>query len=124
MARARTHLEFVCALYRMQHKRGDYFIHEHPQGTASWVENCVRRVIHETGAIVTTIHQCMYGLTTTNNEGEVMPARKATNLMSNMPSLPLVVNKRCDGSHQHAVLEGGKRTKAAQEYPKLYAENL
>ena len=36
MTRARTHLNFVCRLYRLQASEGRYYLHEHPATATSW----------------------------------------------------------------------------------------
>ena len=34
----RQHIKFVCSLYRDQHQRGTYYMHEHPAQAKSWHE--------------------------------------------------------------------------------------
>ena len=51
-----------------------------------------------------TIHQCMYGLTSTKGD-KVLPAKKLTTLITNMPALSVTIDKKCDGGHDHAVVE-------------------
>ena len=114
---ARTHLKFVCELYIMQHEAGRYYLHEHPQGASSWKEQCIIDVMKQTLGERLTIHQCMYGLTSVDTNGETNPARKATDFLTNCPGMALTLSTLCDGTHRHTRLEGGKRTKAAQVYP-------
>ena len=117
LAEARMHLTFVCRLYLLQHEAGRYFIHEHPQGASSWREECIMDRLMTTLARKLTVHQCMYGLTSKDPGGEVRPARKATSFMTNCPGMAVTLDKLCDGSHQHTVLEGAKRTSLSQVYP-------
>ena len=127
MKEARIHLEFVCSLYRLQHDAGRYFIHEHPQGAGSWSEDIVIETQEHTDADILTIDQCCYGLVSTTPEGEILPAMKPTKMMTNCHGMRTTLNRRCDRKelkHRHACLEGGKRTKAAQEYPDELCEAI
>ena len=59
----------------------------------------------------------MYGLVTpTGTAGEVAPAKKPTKFMSNSWCILQELSVRCDGSHVHQHLVGGRAAKA-QEYP-------
>ena len=107
MRRARVHLEFVCRLHRRQHRAGRFFVHEHPAWATSWRERCVQEVIRETGAKLTRIDQCMYGLMSKDTQGEWHPAKKPTILMSNMDTIENYVSNTRDGSHKHTPFEGG-----------------
>lgn len=117
MNRARMHLRFACALHMLQHKAGRYFVHEHPRAASSWTEQCIADVVRKTGANFTHLDQCMFGLVTTDDDGNTLPAKKATTLMSNMPAIQVCMSRKCDRNHKHAVLAGGRRTKDAQVYP-------
>ena len=65
----------------------------------------------------------MYGLKTTDEQGNEKHAQKATTCLTNSPAMDMVLNRRCDGTHCHAPLIGhdqGKkamRTKLARVYP-------
>merc|ERR1739836_104715 len=41
---ARVHLEFCAKLYRIQHRAGRYFIHEHPNSATSWQEEAIASI--------------------------------------------------------------------------------
>ena len=59
----------------------------------------------------------MYGLTTPNADRTAMvPAKKPTKFMSNGPFILAELCLRCDKSHDHQPLVGGRASKA-QEYP-------
>ena len=123
MDQARIHLRFVCGLHLLQHRAGRYFIHEHPRSASSWEEPCVQEVRRKTGAVLTNLDQCMYGLTRKVGMEEI-PVRKATTLMSNMAAVQVTLRDRCDGRHRHAALDGGHRTRKAQEYPGKLCEAI
>ena len=51
--KAREHLEFICKLIMIQHRNKRYFVHEHPDDTHSWHDQCVQEVLSVTQATVT-----------------------------------------------------------------------
>ena len=119
----KIHLGFVCTLHLLQHREGRYFIHEHPRSATSWREPCMQNVMRRTGAILTTLDQCMYGLVQKVGS-ETLPARRATTLMSNMPAVQATLSTRCDGQHRHVVLAGGTRTRETLKYPEKLCEAI
>ena len=60
-------------------------------------------------------HQCMYGLTTpvSKKEGTRLPAMKPTRFMSNSFHMTQKLSKKCDKTHQHQHLVGGRAADAA-----------
>ena len=59
----------------------------------------------------------MYGLVTRSGKhGETLPAKKPTRFMSNSWCILQELSVRCDHSHVHQHLVGGRASKA-QEYP-------
>ena len=117
---ARSHLEFVVSLYRLQHRRGHFYIHEHPQAASSWKEPCILDLETATGGFKLTIDQCQYGLKSLNDDGEVLPARKATTFLTKCPGMAKTLNRRCQGDYKcerHTQLEGKSRRREVQTYP-------
>ena len=55
--KARKHLEFICKLIMIQHRNKRYFIHEHPDDTSSWHDQCVQEVLAVTQATVSKFDQ-------------------------------------------------------------------
>ena len=117
LEKARVHLRFVCQLYKLQHREGRYYLHEHPAGAKSWQEECVRKVRIFTGGEVLLIDQCEYGLMTNAEGGGQLPARKRTAFLTNCPAMALTLSKRCSGRHRHQQLISAGRTRKAQVYP-------
>merc|ERR1712020_678096 len=72
------HVEFCLELYRLQHRAGRYFLHEHPAYATSWELPSVRRFIQQTDARVTIADMCTYGMMI---EGKLV--RKPTRWMTN-----------------------------------------
>ena len=60
-AAGRLHLDWWCFLYRKQISRGVYFLHEHPNGAASWMEPSVLGVLSLQGVRRIRANQCMHG---------------------------------------------------------------
>ena len=55
----------------------------------------------------------MYGLTTHAKDGGPSPAMKPTRWLTNSPQMAAHLQKCCDHSHSHQVLEGGRPANAA-----------
>lgn len=68
--------------------------------------------------------QCMYGQVAINKKGKVEGvARKRTMHFTNNASVAEEIARKCDGSHKHVSLEGG-RAKAAARYPEGLCEAI
>jgi len=104
----------------IQHRRGAYFIMEHPQGASSWRGPKMEKLIGMKGVQVLNLDQCEYGLTSQDRWGEA-PARKVTRLVTNMGMAGLVLAQRCRGGHRHVPLVNN-RAAAAQTYPTKLCE--
>lgn len=74
------------------------------------------------GILTCVVDQCMYGLTT-RVQGEYVSAKKPTKFMTNSWCVQQQLRVRCDGSHEHGHLEGG-RAAAAAEYPTKLSEAI
>jgi hypothetical protein len=107
-------LKFVAKLYRRQYNRGKYFFHEHPAGAKSWHHPAILKLRELPGVGISKADQCMYGLKTRGDTAESsMPAMKPTRFMSNSPHMLKHLGQRCDKSHRHQPLEGGRCADAA-----------
>ena len=70
-----------------------------------------------TGVHLVTADQCMYGLTTPSSiDGSPAPAKKATKFITSSIHMAEQLQTRCDRSHVHRQLVGG-RCKEAAYYP-------
>ena len=110
-------LQFAAEIYCLQLAGGRHFLHEHPVGAASWKERCMMALAQRPGVGSVIGDQCQYGLTSRGPGGKPMPAKKPTRFMSSAPAVLEALCRRCDGSHQHQVLEGSGRAAAAARYP-------
>ena len=115
-----VHLKFVCQMYRRQMRCGKLFLHEHPVGALSWKTKPILKLLKSAGVYSVVNDQCMFGLTVRGpNGGEPMLAKKPTRWMTNSIFMSDSLNVRCDGSHSHQHLVGGRAAGAAFYPPKL-----
>ena len=120
---ARVHLEFCAKLYKLQHRAGRHFLHEHPRSASSWHEETITDLCQFEGVLTVTAVQCRYGLTAQDPEGKG-PAQKPTRFMTNSPCVANQLQRKCPNrmthakSHKHVPLLNG-RAKAAQKYPTM-----
>ena len=91
-------------------------MHEHPEGARSWADEHVAKIVGDPRVGSVVGHQCQYGQTAVTDEGERIPARKATRWMSSAPELLKRLGLRCRGGHWHQHIVGG-RAAAAAIYP-------
>ena len=115
--KAVEHILFCLKLFRMQMHRGNYFLMEHPAHADSWKIPEVVEFLKMGGVDHVVADQCMYGLKTRGSaDGEELPAKKPTRFVSNSWCVLQELSTRCDRSHVHQQLMGGRAAGAA-EYP-------
>ena len=108
LVRARVHLAFMCEIYQTQEDAGRYFLHENPDSSGSWDEECVQDILNLEGVATITGDRCQYG-----QEHDGDPVRKATCWMSNSPEVLKKLGKRCVGrGGQCSRPKGGKHRQA------------
>ena len=108
ISEGRKHLNFMVSLYRKQLARGKHFLHEHPQSAASWMEIGIKSLSQNPLVHLTTVDQCMYGLTTPKEGGGIAPAKKPTTFMTSSRQMADLLTTRCDKSHAHQRLVSGR----------------
>ena len=117
---AREHIRFVVTLYAEQLRNGRWFVHEHPHTASSWDLEEIQQLSQKMGVHIAVADQCMYGLTTWNRAGVPgAAARKRTRFLTNSSYIAEELSQKCDGSHAHQSLEGGRARQAA-----IYPEKL
>ena len=116
IAAGKRHLNFVMSLYRKQLAAGRHFLHEHPASALSWRDDGVRALARNPVVHCVVAHQCMYGLTTPDGAGGELPALKPTRFMTSSKFMADRLSNRCDKSHKHQQLVGGRCAEAAY-YP-------
>ena len=106
-------LNFAVTVFNKQVKAGRHAHLEHPQFAASWRTEAFRR-LHATFYV--DFDQCQYGLNVDGYGLNKKPTRVATNKKT-----MCMLHAKCSGGHVHVPLEGGRRTAAAENYPKELA---
>ena len=120
LAEGTRHMEFMAKIYRMQVDGGRIFLHENPAHAKSWALPSIRKLMREAGVDVVEADQCMYGLKTWGeNKFQLVPAKKATKLMTNSRPLGNELRRRCRGGYEHQPLLGGQAMDAARYPPAL-----
>jgi len=110
----RVHLNFCASLYRRQIKHGRHFLHEHPASAVSWREPEIEALVASPKVVTVTCDQCQFGLTTKSEDGQTRaPAMKPTRFMTTSQAMADCLDRRCDRSHKHQHLAGGRAAEAA-----------
>ena len=121
---AKRHLHFVISLYQLQLADYRHFLHEHPVGATSWKDPYMEKILKHPKVGTTVADQCMYGLLTAGPDGQPMPAQKPTKWASSSPHMLRRLSTRCDKSHAHQHLVGGRAAAAAYYPAKLISQIL
>ena len=84
----------------------------------SWKEEEIDALSRLPSVYLVTGHQCQYGLVTPSDDdrSKMLPALSPTKFLTNSQVMSEQLNKKCDGSHSHQHLAGG-RCKDAAFYP-------
>ena len=118
--KAREHLEFICKLIMIQHRNKRYFIHEHPDDTSSWHDQCVQEVLAVTQATVTKFDQCQFGSMDADNIGSTKHYGKRSKLITTIPAIDAIFGgKLCQEEHEHIRSSGGEAQDALIHPPQL-----
>ena len=123
------HMKFCVELYNMQADKGGYFLHEHPEGAASWNLDFMQKLRRRTGIGEVTAHQCAFGLTSKDDLGEGL-VLKPTRFLSNSAEVLQSLNRKCSNcqagavKHRHVHLLNGRAAAAAVYPPGLIAAVL
>ena len=123
LAEGGLRLDFCTEVYQYQVRHGRHFLHEHPAGAASWVEDSVQEVASLPGVAWAVGHMCQYGMTLTDRDGKTWPIMKPTRWLSSAPAILRRLGRQCPNSkgaregHKHMTLLGRDKTEKAAEYP-------
>ena len=115
------HINFCVKLYHRQRVRGRYYLHEHPQTATSWKLPAMQALMERDDNHVAVGHMCAFGMTTTDPEHGVLPAKKPTKFVTNSAEVAKALSRTCKcecvaGKPKHGLLMGG-RAAAAAIYP-------
>ena len=115
-------LQWIKKIIKKRLSRGRKVLMENPWGSDLWNTLCIDKLIQEapvdgeSGEHLELVRcdQCEYGLKDAQSN---LPHLKPTGFLTASPGVKLSLGKRCSGYHQHQPLEGGQRTKRAQQWP-------
>ena len=115
-------IQFALDLARYQLRHGRHFILENPIGSASWSLPEVIKFLEEEEAKIVRFDQCRFGLMSAQGKLHKKGPQMATSSSAVQARLDLV---RCDGSHEHQHVIGGKHiTSLAGHYPLKLAKAM
>lgn len=114
----------MIAIYKMQLAAGRHFVHEHPEGATSWQDSWMVDLLNDKRVHRTVADQCMYGLVTWTADGTWMAAKKPTRFATSSSHMAARLGRRCDKSHSHQHLLGGRAAEAAFYPRRLTLEML
>ena len=77
MEEARMHLKVMCEIYRDRHRKGKWFLHEHPAYATSWNEPSIEKILQLSGVDSIRADPYQFELVTPSH-GERKPALKPT----------------------------------------------
>jgi hypothetical protein len=101
-------------LIRLCHRYGVGFVVEHPQQSWAWRLPESMKIFNRTNAVKTTFDQCMFG----QRAGTAELTKKATSLVHSGHLFWIkALERRCDRSHVHQVVQGRAAAKASGAYP-------
>ena len=118
----KNHVEYAIKLLEMQRELGGHVLFEHPRSATSWNLPCMRDFISKHELRLVTADQCMYGLKSIDPAGEAH-AKKPTMFVTSSGRIAERLSRRCDGTHRHVQLLGGRAGPAAQ-YPRGLCEAI
>ena len=123
LSEARGYLRFMCKLYKLQHRAGRMFLHEHPENATSWAEEEIQEVLKLPGVIRSSLDMCAYSLKTRGTGGEGY-AKKPTGIITNNLKFSQHLSRHCNGEHAHQQLKGGSRSAQAAIYTEEFCEAI
>ena len=111
------HVKFCLELCLEQHQHGRAFLLEHPAGASTWATQMIAKMKEMPGIEMVTFDFCMLGMKVVAKDGEEKAARKRTTVLTNSPSIQLLLKEaKCRREHGHTHLLNGT-AKACEIYP-------
>ena len=113
-----THLKLTEQLHTRQKRSGRHAAAEQPQRADSWKTDTFQSMDGHDA----TVHQCQYGASMPDEQGNEQYIRKATTLRATHKQLANALTRICPGGHYHLPIEGsspgvGNRAAASAQYP-------
>ena len=122
-------LKWMSQLVRRRVAKGRKVLLENPWTSCLWSTLCFDKLIGaelrdaESGNLLELVRsdQCAFGLRDRKNN---LLHRKPTGFLTASDTVKNALEQRCSGDHFHQTLEGGSRTKLAQEWPAQLCETI
>ena len=109
LEKAMEHVKFSLDLCLQQYKAGRLFVFEHPTSATSWSTDMLQQMASLEGVYMAKFDFCQLGMTTKDDTGREVPAKKRTTVVTNSPNLAEVLRRaQCQKLHRHQHLIGGK----------------
>ena len=111
------HLQFVKKAFLTQVRNGAHAHLEQPMHALSWKTRALRQL----PGYFTLLDQCRFGTRCLDSDGLWKLVKKPTAILTTKRFLFNEMSLRCDGGHQHCLLEGsapgiGRRTQYLEDY--------
>ena len=125
LEKAKRHVEFGFNIYQYQREQGRFFLHEHPWLAGSWKMECVSSMEMQPDVMKVRTDMCQFGMVSHVESGsqELGPVLKPTGFLTNCEYIEKELSRRCDTSHKHVQLMGG-RAAAVAIYPEGLCEAI
>lgn len=112
------HFRTAVNVCKRQHRKGKFFVLEHPRGSKAWHEKEAEELRNMEGVFVCKFDMCQFGM----RVGEGLN-KKPTTILTNSEEIAKELNRSCQGGHVHESLMGGKACLAA-EYPRALCQAM
>lgn len=114
------HVKLCIQLYKYQLQQGRHFLHEHPTTAGSWQLASMQTLQNDRRVYQVKVDLCMFGLLTHDVKRHPARAKKPTTFLTSSWGIADEMNVKCDKSHHHQTLTGGRAGHAAVYPNKLY----
>ena len=112
-SKAKILLNFAIEIAELCLELGLTFVLEHPWSAQSWSTRMMEKLIQREDVFLSRTDQCMFGL---KGENGVLH-RKRTGFATNNDEIYKILNKHCQGQHDHEQIIGGNVSRKSQQYP-------
>ena len=109
----KRHLNVMVSIYSKQLLAGRHFLHKHTTKTILWKEQGMMSLARNPLVHCVVAHQCAYGLTTPDQDGNLAPAMKPTRVMKSSIQIAAQMSRRCSKTHKRQQLVSGRCATAA-----------
>ena len=119
-------MEHAVRIAWIQISGGRGFLFEHPLRAKSWTTTSLEELKEYPEVKAVTLDMCRFGLQTPDSSRtRMMPAKKPTLIITNIPEIASALNRRCQGHHEeHQLLVGDRRANNAAVYPQPFVDEI